>query len=346
MRSAALLGLLALLPPAGLGAQSALERSPNLQGTWGLSPGAPVFILAHRFEILGGGDELFSVPTLTFAVGLPLGLAAGVDFTSYSEVVPGRLTGNEAQYWVRRPLGLGEAAELAPMLAYNSAARSADAALSGRFAVGRVHLFGEGRVFSSLFGSGDAAAAAAVGAGLRLTRFLAATGDVGRVMGHDTIPAAWSAALALEIPLTPHSLSLQVANSGATTLQGASREKTVGPGALRYGFAFTVPLGGRERWRRILSPPPAPAPLTRSATVTIAIRGGALPNRTEAAPGDLVTWVNLDDTTHSLVAADGSWSSGPIPPGTAFGRLHEGGRAMEIHCLHHPAVRGLVVAPR
>ena len=36
----------------------------------------------------------------------PLGLTAGIDFTSYSEVVPDNVTGNERQLWLKRPFDL------------------------------------------------------------------------------------------------------------------------------------------------------------------------------------------------------------------------------------------------
>lgn len=251
----------ALVATAPLSAQSVLERSPNLQGTWGAGRSEAVFVLAHRFEFLSGGDELFSVPTLTLAYGLPLGITLGLDYTSFSEVVPENATGNETQYWLKRPLPLGAMGEAALQVAYNSAASSVDGALNLRVVTRRVQLFGEGRVFSDLYGTGDAAGGGGVGAALRLTEFLSVTGDLGKVLTEEGIPAAWSGAVALAIPASPHTLSLQVTNTGATTLQGASRKKTLGSSSVRYGFTFTVPFGGRGRWGRIFDPlrgePPA-----------------------------------------------------------------------------------------
>lgn len=251
-RTCSLLAL--LLAFAGqAAAQASVERSPNVQGVWGLEPAAAIFVLSHRFEVMEGGDELISIPTLTLGIGLPLGVAAGVDFTSFSEVVPATLTGNEAQLWLKRPFAFG-VVETALIGGYNTAAESWDGAVDVAVPAGRFRLFAEGRAFSSLFGSGDAGAAAAVGGGIRLTQFLGLTADVGKVLTEDDIPAAWSSALVLEIPSSPHTLSLVLTNTGATTLHGASREKVLGDQDVRYGFTFTVPLGGRGRWGRIFEP--------------------------------------------------------------------------------------------
>ena len=248
-------GVLALLlwMAAPASAQSSVERSPNVHGVEGIDPGTGLFVLSHRFEFLNGGDELISIPTLTLGVGLPWSLALGVDFTSYSEVVPSRLTGNEGELWLKRPFAVG-AVDLAGIVGYNTAAESLDGAVDVRVPIGRVRLFGEARAFSDLFGSGDPGAAATVGGALRLTEYLAVTGDYGGVISESDVPGAWSAALAMEIPASPHTLALVMTNSGAATLHGVSREKTVGPSDVRYGFTFTVPLGGRGRWGRVLDP--------------------------------------------------------------------------------------------
>lgn len=234
-------------------AQQGIERTPNTQGVWELERWRGAFIFSHRFESLGGGAELISIPTLTLALGVPLGITIGADFTSFSEVIPQAFTGNETQIWIKRGLSIGPIRSAA-IGAYNTAASSWDGALDARVEFGRFSLFTEGRAFSNLFGMDEAGAAGAVGAAVRLGEYLAVSGDVGKVLSAEGIPAAWSGALVLEIPASPHTLSLVLTNTGATTLQGASREKVVGDAAVRYGFLFTVPLGGRGRWGRIFDP--------------------------------------------------------------------------------------------
>ena len=75
-------------------------------------------------------------------------------------------------------------------------------------------------------------------------------------MTTDTLGTVWSGALAVAIPGTPHSFSLQAANNGATTLQGASRRPEGALKSTRYGFTFTVPLGTASQWGQIFRPAP------------------------------------------------------------------------------------------
>ncbi len=344
MRLAGLVAVLVWIATAPLLGQSVLERSPNLHGVWGLDSGHPVFVLAHRFEILSGGDELFSVPTFTLAVGLPLRLTAGVDFTTYSEAIPDKLLGNEAQYWLKRPFRLAPSADLAVLAGYNSAASSADGAIDARFSAGRVQLFGEGRFFSSLFGSGSGAVAGAVGAAARLTEHLAITGDIGRVLTEDTVPMAWSAAIAFEIPASPHTFALQVSNGGATTLQGASRKKTIGGESVRYGFTFTVPLGGRARWARIFRPATAVvAPVEEGVHVAQMRQLAFTPAEITIRLGESVEWVNSDPVAHTVTATDRSWDSGIVAAGGRYRRAFTEVGRFTYFCIPHPDMRGTVM---
>ncbi|MEX2582939.1 MAG: plastocyanin/azurin family copper-binding protein [Gemmatimonadota bacterium] len=324
-------------------AQSVVERSPNVQGVWGLESGNLAFILAHRFEVLSGGDELFSVPTLTLAAGVPLGLTAGVDYTSFSEAIRGEITGNEAQFWLKRPLLLG-GMETAGLVAYNTAAGSFDAAADVRLPTARVDVFAEARAHSSLFGSGEFGASGTLGGAFRLNRYIAVTGDYGRVLTEDTVPGTWSAALALELPASPHTLSLQVANGGATTLHGVARRKTVGQTDVRYGFAFTVDLGNRTRWERLFrpAPPVAAAPVSGGETVVLVESTFDSAELTIQA-GVAVEWVNLDPVAHSVAAEDGSWASGRLEAGERFRRVFTDPGRYEYRCGPHPGMRGTIV---
>lgn len=242
-----------LIAASSAAAQSSVDRSPNVHGVWGLDTGSAVFIFAHRFESINGGDEVASIPTFTLALGVPLGLTIGTEFTSFSEVHPGNLGGNEAQFWLKRPLGLGPV-ESAVLAAYNTTADSFDGAVDLRAGFGRFRVFAEGRAFSDIFGTGEGGAAGTIGGALRLTEYIGVTGDVGQVLTEGDYPAAWSAGVTIEIPASPHTMSLLVTNTGATTLQGVSREKVFGEAAVRYGFSFHVPIGGRGRWARIFDP--------------------------------------------------------------------------------------------
>jgi hypothetical protein len=242
--------------------QSAAERTPNVQGTWTLAPG-PVFVFSHRFEVLSGGDELINIPTLIVAVGLPHRLTAGLGYTSNSEVNPDKLGGNEVEYWLKAPLLDRPRGAAAAMLAYNSASGGVDAALSGRARLGAIGLVGEVRGFSDAFGATRPSWATPRGRWC-IHPYLALQGD----LGSSTAPssdAVWSAGVAVAIPGTPHTFSLHATNAGATTLEGMSQRKVIGPKDVRYGFTFTVPLGSGRQWGRVFrrgDGPPQAAPQT------------------------------------------------------------------------------------
>lgn len=345
MRRVATLSLaLWVLLAQGAAAQSLMERSPNLQAGWSLATGAPAFVFAHRFELLSGGDELLNIPTLTLAVGLPLGLAAGLDFSSNSEILLDRTGTNETQYWLGGTRRLGAATSASALLAYNSAAGSVDGALTARRGFGPLTLLGELRGFSDLFGRGSAGAAAAGGALLHATPHLALTADVGRVVTEDSLPSVWSAGVAISIPGTPHTMSLQAGNGGALTLQGTSRSKTRDFSPRRYGFVFTVPLGTGSQWSRVFRPAPPPEPPPADSVVRVEIRLVAYqPQEIRIRPGQTVEWVNRDPIEHTVTADDGSWGSELLPEGGRYSRRFDRPGRYSYHCLPHPMMKGVVV---
>lgn len=341
-----------LATPAPAGAQSVLERSPNIHGVWTIASGTAAFVFAHRFEFFEGGDELFNVPTLTAAVGLPLGVTLGLDYSSYSEVVPARYTGNETQYWLKRRVPAGGVADVAALVAYNTAARSWDGAVNVGRRLGPIDLYGEARGFSDRFGLGEPGVAGAIGAGIRLTPYLGLTADIGRVLDEDSIPSTWSAAVAVVIPGSPHTFSIQATNGGAITLQGASREKVAGrDGRTRYGFVFTVPLGTASRWARIFRPdPPAARPTdpaaaaSDTAAATVEMRLVAFtPGEVRIRAGQSVEWVNRDPIEHTATANDGSWGSEPLKEGERYVRRFDTPGRYPYHCTPHPQMQGVVI---
>ena len=88
--------------------------------------------------------------------------------------------------------------------------------------------------------------------------------------------------------------------------------------------------------------------LTSEATgmvekVTVRDEYTVRPGRIRVAPGATVTWTNNGAETHEVMALDGSWTSGPIPPGgTASHRFKEAGRYTYI-CRNHPWTYGQVI---
>lgn len=326
-------------------AQSVLERSPNLQGIWTLPSGEASFVFAHRFELLNGGDELRNIPTLTVAAGLPLGLTAGLDYTSNSEIARGSTGANEFEYWLKRGVSLTHRFGIAGLVGYNSIAESIDAAVDARVGLGRLALLGEARFFSDAFGAGESAVATAVGGMLRLTPYLGVAGDVGRVISTDTLGTVWSGALAVAIPGTPHSFSLQAANNGATTLQGVSRKPEGSLKSVRYGFTFTVPLGTASQWGRIFRPAPIqPSEFADAAVTRVDMRQITFaPAEIRVRVGQRVEWTNSDPTVHTVTGDDGSWGSELIEEGGRYSRVFEQPGRYPYHCVPHPMMKGVVI---
>jgi plastocyanin len=346
MRATWLAGALALASASALSAQSELERSPNLHGTWTLQSGHAAFVFAHRFEFLQGGDELFNIPTLSLALGLPLGFTAGLEYGSNSEIAVAHRGSNESEYWLKRAVPLGPRAAVAGIVAYNNRAGSFDGALTARADLGRIGLMGELKGFSDLFDTGEAGSAAAVGAVARLTPYLGVTGDVGKVISADSFDTVWSAGIALAIPGSPHTLNLHATNGGTMTLQGASREKAFGPEDVRYGFAFTIPLGNGSQWARIFRPAPAASPQSvgpsADSTVRVPIRMIAYqPPEVRIRAGQKVEWINQDPTPHTVTGE--GWTSEILMEGGRYVRQFDQPGRYPYRCLPHPQMVGVVI---
>jgi len=356
------LALLLAVTPA-LDAQSVLERTPNIQGTWTLPSANAAFVFTHRFEFIQGGDQLRNLPTLSLGLGLPVGLTAGLDYTSNSELSPEHAGNNETEFWLKRAFQLGGRGAVSATAAYNNVAGSADGAVDARLRAGPFSLLGELRGFSDMFDSGDAGLAGAVGGILQLTPYLGLTGDVGRVISADSFPSVWSAALAVAIPGTPHTFAIQASNVGAVTLQGASHRPADPLRSVRYGFVFTLPLGTASQWSRIFRPAPhdampastgdatsgemaaAGAPASPdSVAATVEIRQVAFsPREVRIHAGQTVQWVNHDPTVHTVTGDDGGWGSQLIPEGKTFAHRFDKPGRYPYHCLPHPMMTGVVI---
>ncbi|MBA3340583.1 MAG: hypothetical protein H0T48_01980 [Gemmatimonadaceae bacterium] len=86
-RAARFAVLLAL--PAGVGAQSLLDRPPSLSGGWTGAPGTLHFNLLHRFSTSDGPENKVSnVPTFLLAAGLPKRILAGLNYSTNSSLAP------------------------------------------------------------------------------------------------------------------------------------------------------------------------------------------------------------------------------------------------------------------
>ncbi|MDB4952416.1 MAG: Plastocyanin/azurin family copper binding protein [Gemmatimonadetes bacterium] len=346
----------ALLLASPAGAQSLLERPPNLSGQWVGSSGQLYFNFMHRFTASPGPERKVSnFPTFTMAAGLPYASLVGFHYATNSALVA--RYPNEWELFAEHAViqqDLGAPADLGGEVAYNLATRGVDGEVSLARRQGPLRVIVAGRALSDPLRGSDRRWAGAVGGTLRVGRFFALAGDVAaatrRAAGEKV---AWSGGVHLALPGTPHTLSLQATNAGSYTLQGMSS----GSDQVRYGFEFTIPLT-LSRWfghQQAAMPAhaagtpaaaatpsaqaPASGPVARSGMRNLAFA----PGRVEIQAGTTVEWTNNDPLAHSVTAADGSWDSGLVQPGQTWRRTFTQPGTYEYHCTPHPFMKGTVI---
>ncbi len=348
--------------PLRAGAQSLLDRPPNMSASWVGNGGTLYFNFMHRFTASSSPERKVSnTPTFTVAAGLPARTLVGAHYATNSVLAP--RYPNEWEFFVRnRPLSqdAGAPLDVAGQVGYNLSADGVDGELSLARRQGPLRLVAAARVMSDPFEVGNPRFAAAGGATLRLGRWWAVAGDVASLLDRtEDEQVAWSAGLHLAIPQTPHTLSFQATNTSTTTLQGVSR----GDDRVRYGFEFTIPLT-LQRWfgsggaparelggvpaagaaASAAATPSAPAPAEAGALTRAGMRGFAYtPGRIEVVAGTTVEWKNEDPMTHTVTATDGSFDSGPIQPGAVWRRQFDTPGTYPFACTPHPFMKGTVV---
>ena len=293
-------------------AQSVLDRSPNLSGTWTGRPGTVHFNFLHRFTDTGEPQrKVLNYPTFLMAASLPGELLVGAEYGTNSELVRG--IPNEWEFFAR--WGALDEADGAPLDVtlhggYNHAAESLDGevALARTFA-DRLRLLVAGRLFSDAYGSGESRGAWAVGATYGLTDHVAIAADYARLFDmEDAEEYAWSAGLQLAIPYTPHTLSLQASNATTTTLQGSS----AGIGDTRWGFEFTVPItlsryfgdGAGDGAAGAAGQEDEGPAAAGGAAVEVGMTNqlAFTPDSVRITVGETVRWANGSDVMHTVTA--------------------------------------------
>jgi plastocyanin len=349
-------GLCALATGRGAGAQTVLDRTPNLSGAWVGASGVLHFNFLHRFSISSAPvRKVTATPTFLLAAGLPARTLLGVHYATNSELSP--RYPNEWELFGRvAPFDqeLGAPIDVSAQVGYNLAAEGLDAEAAVARRQGRFRVLAAFRVLSEPGEDAGPDIALASGVVIRLTRQLAVSGDVAtltdRAAGEEV---AWGAGLNWAIPHTPHTLSLHASNTNNATLQSSSR----GTGETRYGFEFTIPVtlsryfGGR-------GPPPAAgvpapeaanergpdAPAAGPDTVTAVVQDFLFsPGRLEVAAGTTVVWINRGQVMHSVTAQDQSFDSGPFGSGERRAITFSRAGTFPFRCTPHPFMTGTIV---
>jgi plastocyanin len=319
--------------PSSLSAQSLLDRTPNVSGGWVGAPGTIYFNFLHRFTQSGAPErQVTNYPTFLLGYAPLRNSLLGVNYSTRSDIAPRFPNEYElfARYSALRFLSL--------QAGYNQAAESFDGEVGLTHTLGRVHLLAAGRVFSDGFASDTTRYALAAGATVRLSRWLAVGGDVASLLDpRDHEELAWSAALQIAIPYTPHTFSLQAANTSTATLQGQSR----GLADVRYGFEFTVPVTLSRFFGVARDAEANGADATGGVTVDMRALQ-FVPASVRVRAGTAVVWRNSDQLAHTVTAEDGSWTSPLIDPGRTYRRVFDTAGTYRITCTPHPFMKAVV----
>jgi len=323
-------------------AQSTLDRTPNVEGTWTGRSGTVFFNFLHRFTSTGSpSNKVINAPTFTLAYGAPGNTLFGFRHATNSQIadVP-----NEWEFFGRFQAlaqGRGAPVDLSLHGGWSQSASSFDGELALSRSFGRLRLLGAGRIMSNAFDEDEVRYAIAGGAVLRLTPGIAIAGDFGSLLDRSaTEDPAWGAAIQLQLPYTPHTLSLQVVNTNSATIEGSS----IDSGETRYGFEFTIPLTLSRYFGRRAEVTSGPVVQASGDTVRIVMQSLAYQTgRIEIARGTTVVWENRDAVAHTSTSDEGRWDSGLIEGGRSWARTFGESGTFAYHCTPHPFMKAVII---
>ena len=92
-------------------------------------------------------------------------------------------------------------------------------------------------------------------------------------------------------------------------------------------------------------PTPTPPPTPSAGTVSIvgqSGKGAFNPNPASLPADGKVTFDNSNNTTHRIVANDGTWDTGNIAPGSSSAAVVIPAGGSNFHCSIHPSMVGSV----
>lgn len=349
LRLAAVLALIAA-PAAG---QGVVDRTPNLDDGWTVKTGVIQFNFLHRFEVSPPPfRKVTSFPNFRLATGLPYGFNVDLDYATNSTVFTG--IPNEYQLALRRPLlreSQGAPLDVTATAGYAFAPQSVDGEIELARRVGRVRLLGTIRGMSDGYDVQRSLWGVGTGTVVRVTSWLSLAGDVfGLVNAPDGagLGTVWGAAAQLRIPYSPHTFSIQVTNTQSASIEGSSRGVK---GVHMAGFEFTIPFTlsryfGRRGKAASPAPPAAAADSTRATGSEAVVRVANLAfgeQSLHVRAGTRVRWINQDQVQHSVTANDGTFDSGLIEPGAAWGRVFDRAGQYTYHCAPHPFMTARVI---
>lgn len=66
-----------------------------------------------------------------------------------------------------------------------------------------------------------------------------------------------------------------------------------------------------------------------------------IPETLDVAPGDTITWVNLDFVPHTVTALDGNWDSAIMDPNAEWTTTVSPSMSGDYFCKYHPSMMGM-----
>ncbi len=337
-----------LLAAAPLGAQSTLERTPNVTGGWIDLPWQLHITTPTRFDVAREGEGTAVLPSLTATLGLPASSLAGATFAPRSGVQPGaadewEIFGRYLSFDQRHGLPF----DITGQVGYNLAAGSLDTEIGVSRRLGPVRLLGAFRGMTEAYeeGAGYALAAGAVLNPLPRSLPVALTGDVATHLDRaEGEPVAWSAGVSIGVPYTAYTLSAFATNTRSATLQGRSRGST----STFFGVELTIPIGLGRTLGTVVPRETAGEAVEAGATAPPAVRADIevyafVPPRIVISAGSTVEWTNRDEVVHTVSAEDGSWESGAIESGETWRATFSEPGIYPYYCGPHPYMKGVVI---
>jgi plastocyanin len=89
---------------------------------------------------------------------------------------------------------------------------------------------------------------------------------------------------------------------------------------------------------------PDTGPSAEPAALEVSLAGRAFnPGVLEVSVGDTITWVNDDDTEHTVTAFEGAFDSGELAEGASFSFTFDAPGEYRYRCLFHSEMQGTIV---
>jgi plastocyanin len=167
----------------------------------------------------------------------------------------------------------------------------------------------------------------------------------GEVDAQDTARAVVNVSGSLEAEARDAAIVEHVGAPGATDFEvretGAIRPAT---GTLLADLSPPPTAAGSEVAGTPGETPPPAADPAATTTHTVSLAGRTFtPGVLEISVGDEVTWVNDDDSDHTVSSVDGVFDSGELPEGASFSFVFDTAGEYPYLCFIHPEMQGTII---